>query len=57
MVYKFFDKKPAGGTIKFIQNQQLTNEIHKPIIRNFKKRKYIHHLKTIFGGLILQISN
>ena len=35
MVYKFFDKNAAGGPIKSIQNQQLANEIHKPIIRNF----------------------
>ena len=34
MVYKFFDKKTAsGGGIKSMQNQQLANELHKPIIR------------------------
>ena len=33
-----------------IQNQQLANELYKPIIKNFKKEKFIHHLKTIFGG-------
>ena len=36
MVYKFFDKKTAGSGIKSIpQNEQLVEEIHKPIIRKF----------------------
>ena len=54
MVYKCFDKKSAGSGIKneFKQNQQLTEELHKTIIRKFKKEKFFHHLKTIFGVLI-----
>ena len=44
MVYKFFDKKAAGcglsHTIKSMSpNEQLAEELHKPIIRKFKKRK------------------
>ena len=40
MVYKFFDKKTAGSGIKFMpQNEQLAEELYKPIIRKFKKRK------------------
>ena len=49
MVYKFFDKKTKGSgastianksVIKSIpQNGQLADELHKPIIRKFKKRK------------------
>ena len=45
MVYKFFDKKSKGGGVKHVniklapQNQQLAEEIHKPIIRKFEKRK------------------
>ena len=48
MVYKFFDKKAKGSgvtlakktAIKSIrQNEQLAEELHKPIIRKFKKRK------------------
>ena len=51
MVYKFFDKKTAGGGIKSMpQNEQLAEELHKPIIRTFKK--CIQHSKTIFGVLI-----
>ena len=36
MVYKFFDKKSKGSGLK---NQQFADELHKPIIRKFKKRK------------------
>ena len=41
MVYKFFDKKSKGSGIKneIKKNQQLANELRKPIIRKFKKRK------------------
>ena len=44
MVNKFFDKKTKGSGVtlanKFIpQNEQLAEELHKPIIRKFKKRK------------------
>ena len=33
MDYKFFDKKSSGGGIKSMPNQQLSNELHKPIIK------------------------
>ena len=41
MFYKFFDKKPSGSGIKNdnISNQELAEELHKPVIRKFKKRK------------------
>ena len=41
MVYKFFDKKSPGGGIKNedISNKELAEELHKPIIRKFNKRK------------------
>ena len=40
MVYKFFEKKAAGNGIESIpQNEQLAEELHKPIIRKFKKGK------------------
>ena len=54
MVYKFFDKKSEGsGTNTKLapQNQQLAEELHKPIIRKLKK-KYMQYLKTIFWVLI-----
>ena len=42
MVYKFFHKKSKGGGIAnyhIKQNLQLAEELHKTIIRKFKKRK------------------
>ena len=61
MVYKFFDskvaspnKKSSGSGAKHIntkitpQNQQLAEELHKPII----SQRYTQHLKTILGVLI-----
>ena len=56
MVYKFFDKKYASGNgvanNEMKQNLQLTDELHKTIIRNFKKKQFIQNLETIFGMLI-----
>ena len=52
MVYKFFDKKSKGSGIVNEPNYQLANELHKPIIRRFKKENFIHFLETIFGVLI-----
>ena len=45
MVYKFFDKKLKGGdvNIPLVFNEQWAEELHKPIIRNFKKR-------TVYSG-------
>ena len=41
MVYKFFDKNTSGGTIKneTVSNKELAEELQKPIIRKFKKKK------------------
>ena len=53
MIYKFFDKKTSGSGVKSMpKNQQLAEELHKPIIRKFEKEGYIPHSKTIFGVLI-----
>ena len=51
MVYKFFDKKASCGTFKHknISNKELAEEVHKPIIRKFKKRK----VRTTFNDNIL----
>ena len=44
MAYNFFGKKTSDGTVKnenmsiIWRIWQLSEEIHKPIIRNFKKR-------------------
>ena len=40
MVYNFFDSKVSGSGAKLIpENEQLANELHKPIIRKFEKIK------------------
>ena len=53
-VYKFFDKKLKGSgvNIPLEFNEQLAKELHKPIIRKFKKEKFILDLEIIFGELI-----
>ena len=51
MVYKFFDKK-ASSVIKNenISNKGLAEELHKPIIRNFNKRKVHSPINNIWGA-------
>ena len=55
MVYKFFDKKSKGTGIKkdIGENQQLANELHKPIIRKFKKRKVYSSFRDNIWGIDL----
>ena len=51
MVYKFFDKKTAGMGVKSMpQNEQLAEELHKSIIREFKKRKVYSAFKDNIWG-------
>ena len=51
MVYKFFDLKVSGSGAKLIpQNEQLANELHKPIIRKFEKRKVYSTFKDNIWG-------
>ena len=40
MVYKLFDKKSnvSGANMKAMSNEQLPEELSKPIVRTFKKR-------------------
>ena len=64
MVCKFFDKKSKGSSVNTNTNsndkiklsplnlatQQLAEELHKPIIRNFKKRTvYLGFKDNIWG--------
>ena len=60
MVYKFFDKKTKGSGVttlankspikSILQNEQLAEELHKPIIRKFKKRKVYSAFKDNICG-------
>ena len=53
MVYKFFDKKFKGSGIINELNDQLANELHKPIIRKFKKRKVYSFFRDNIWGVDL----
>ena len=54
MVYKFFNKKSSGSGITAIKpNYQLANELHKPIIRKFKKRKVYSSFRDNIWGVDL----
>ena len=39
IIYKFFDKKSSGSGVANEPNYPLADELHKQIIRKFKKRK------------------
>ena len=43
MVFNFFDKRNKGSGLKYDkklnENKKLAEELHKPIITNFKRRK------------------
>ena len=53
MVYKFWGKKTLGSGIKNenISNKELSEELHKQIIRKFKKRKvHSSFINNIWGA-------
>ena len=55
MAYKFFDKKPSGSGIKNanMSYQQLAEELRKPIIRTFNKRKvHSNFIDNIWGAIL-----
>ena len=49
VVFKLFDQKTGSG---ISVNEQLAEELHKPIIKIFKRRKVYARLKKIFGQQI-----
>ena len=53
MVYKFFDKKSKGSGITNEPNYQVANELYKPIIRKFKKRKVYSYFRDNIWGVDL----
>ena len=59
MVYKFFDKKSTGSGFKKLKNTTKSNssiladELHKPIIRKFNKRKVYSQFKDNIWGVDL----
>ena len=59
MVYKFLDKKSAGSGFKKLKNTTkpsfsiLADELHKPVIRKFNKRKVYSQFKYNIWGVDL----
>ena len=53
MAYKFFDKKSKGSGITNESNYQLANELNKPVIKKFKKRKVHSSFKDNIWGVDL----
>ena len=55
MVYKFFDKKSVGSGINKEKSRPLilADELHKPVIRKFKKRKVYSQFKDNIWGVDL----
>ena len=57
MVYKFFNERTKGSGINdkgnLLVNSQLAEELHKPIIRNFKRRKVYSSFKYNIWGVDL----
>ena len=53
IVHKFFDKKSSGSGIVNEPNYQLANELRKPIIRKFKKRKVYPSFRDKIWGVNL----
>ena len=47
MVYKFFDKKSMGSGVKKLKNSSLllADDLHKPVIKKFNKRKVYSQFK------------
>ena len=48
MVYNIFDKKSASVSVENMLDEELAEELHKPIIRKFRKRK----MHSSFNGNI-----
>ena len=53
MVYKFFDEKSSGGGVATEPNFQPENELHRQIIRKFKRRKVYSSFRDNIWGVDL----
>ena len=53
MVYTFFDKKSSESGVDAEPNYQLANELHKQIIRKFKRRKAYSSFRDNICGVDL----
>ena len=53
MVYKLFDKKSSESGVATEPNYQLANELHRQIIRKFKRRKVYSSFRDNIWGVDL----
>ena len=57
MVYKTFNERTKGSGFEFVknalENKQLAEELHKPIIKNFKRRQVYYIFKDNIWGVDL----
>ena len=53
MVYKFFDKKSTGSRIARDSSSILADELYRPIINKFNKRKVYSQFKDNIWGVDL----
>ena len=53
IVYRFFDKKSGGSGVDTEANYQLVNELHRQIIRKFKRRKIYSSFRDNIWGIDL----
>ena len=53
MVYKFFDKKSSGKGVDTEPNYQLANELHRQIVKIFKRRKVYSSFRDNTWGVDL----
>ena len=52
-MYKFFDKKSVGSGFVKDSSLILTDELYKPVIKNFNKKKVYSQFKNNIWGVIL----
>ena len=55
MVYRFFDKKTGSG---ISVNEQVAEELHKPVTKNFKRRKvYARFKENIWAADLVEMDS
>ena len=53
MVFKFFEKNSTGSGVGTEPNYQLVSELHRQIIRKFKRRKVYASFRDNIWGVAL----
>ena len=53
MVYKFFDENCSGNGLSAEPYYQLANELHRQVIRKFKRRKVDSSFRDNIWGIYL----